>query len=138
MAVITSRDSWSIVTREMNMKKGPLIRVKLSEGRYVKMYEADAIAAGHIEAPPQTKAKPKPQDKQIKPQETKESEQPDPEPETKAVEDFTVIDGVGPATARALEANGILTLDELRDAGELDFLSASVNAAIETWREAGG
>lgn len=119
------------------MRKGPLVKVHLGNGRYVKMHREDAIAAGHIDAPqekaqpqPQTKERPKRQDKQITPQETKAAQPAD---------DFTVIDGVGPATARALEANGVTTFDELRDAGDLDYLSASVNAAIEEWRaEAGG
>lgn len=142
MAVVTARDSWNLVTQEKNMKKGPLVRVELQPGRFVKMYEADAIAAGHIAPPedegPSTKSRPKPEDKQVKPQTDKGSqEDAGPEQETKALDDFTTIDGVGPATARALAANGMTTFDELREAGELDFLSASVNASIEEWRDGG-
>jgi len=47
MAVIDS-ESWELVTQETRMKKGPLVKVELQPGRYVKMYEADAIAQGLI------------------------------------------------------------------------------------------
>jgi predicted flap endonuclease-1-like 5' DNA nuclease len=135
--MIVNSNSWPVDNQEVRMKKGKLIRVEVSPGRIVKMYEADAVAQGLIEpskekAAPTTKQKPKPQDKQQLPGETKEPEQPAP------ADDFTVIDGVGPATARALAANGITTLDELASAGELDYLTATVNAAIQTWRDSSG
>src|SRR5690606_1125045 len=114
-------------------------RVELEPGRYVKMYEQDAIEAGHIkpkrQEPAQEKQRRKVQDKQRLPAQDKAAE-PELEPEAEAA-DFTVIEGVGKATARALAANGVTTFDELQEAGELDYLSAGVNAAIEAWRNGG-
>jgi len=106
------------------------------------MYEQDAIEAGHIkpkrQEPAQDKQRRKVQDKQRRPQQDKAAElEPELEPEAE-VADFTVIEGVGKATARALAANGITTFDELRDAGELDYLTPQVNEAIETWRVGNG
>lgn len=116
------------------MSKGKLIRVQISEGRVVKMYEADAIAAGYMAAP-QAKAQPPAQNKMRLPAENKAPEA-EAEPEAPA-DDFTAIDGVGPATARALAANGIRTFAELRDAGALDYLTPAANTAIEEWRDRG-
>ncbi len=124
------------------MSKGKLIRVELQPGRIVKMYEADAVAQGLIPAPeakaqpPATRQRPKPGDKQRLPQEDKDKAPEPAQPEEQ--DDFTVIDGVGPATARALAASGITTFAQLRDAGTLDFLTAAANDAITAWRESGG
>ena len=116
------------------MSKGKLIRVQISEGRVVKMYEADAIAKGYIAAP-QTKAQSPAQNKMRLPAENKAPElEPEEVPEP---DDFTVIDGVGPATARALAASGITTFAQLAVAGELDYPTAAANAAIEEWRHGG-
>jgi len=51
------------------MSKGKLINVEISRGRYVKMYESDAIAQGLVKPPPVTEKKllKKPQDKMRKP-----------------------------------------------------------------------
>lgn len=132
------------------MKKGPLVRVELQPGRYVKKYEADAVRDGYAEdedgvwrlgvagpdpkkkAPQETKIRKPQEDKGKRPPEEKEAEQ----QETKAMDDFTVIDGVGPATARALAAHDIRTFDELR-AANLDFLTGQALAAIEEWRDDG-
>lgn len=128
------------------MKKGPLVRVELQPGRYAKMYKQDAIEQGLIEPDEEEaeqssagkKQRPPSQDKMRRPEKDKGQA---PEPEDAAppepTDDFTEIDGVGPATARALAAHGVETFDELREAGELDYLSASVNAAIEEWRNSG-
>lgn len=134
MSVVSSRENWSVDNQEVRMSKGKLIRVEISPGRVVKMYEADAVAAGHIAAP-QAKAQPPAQNKMRLPAENKAPEA-EAEPEAPA-DDFTAIDGVGPATARALAANGITTFAQLRTAGELGYLTATVNAAIEEWRKHG-
>ncbi len=110
--------------------KGKLVRVTLPDGRVVKMYEADAMKKGLVE--PEQKARQKPQDKAAIPEANKEPE-PAAEPD-----DFTTIHGVGPATARALVAHGIVTFGDLREAGELDYLPDNVNAAIEKWRAGDG
>lgn len=148
MPVINSRDTWRLVTQESRMKKGPLVRVKLQEGRYAKMYRQDAIEQGLLEpdedekkeqSAPQKKSRPAQGDKMRQPQKDKGAAEQSvedaapPEPD----DDFTTIDGVGPATARALAANGVETFEALREAGELDYLSATVNAAIEEWRNSG-
>lgn len=155
MAVVDSQ-SFDVVNQEINMKKGPLVKVELQPGRFVKMYEADAIAQGLIEAKSKPaskdKASPPSKDKMRKPAGDKAaSESGSPEekaeksetPERNEVsdrviadpqDDFTTIDGVGPATARALAANDINTFDELRAAGELEYLTGPINEAIERWR----
>ena len=132
------------------MKKGPLVRVELQPGRFVKKYEEDAVLDGYAEdedgvwrlaAGGPKKKGGKPQETKIrKPQEDKgkrpaEEKAPAEEPPVPA-DDFTVIDGVGPATARALAAHEIRTFDELREA-RLDFLTGQALAAIEEWRTDG-
>jgi predicted flap endonuclease-1-like 5' DNA nuclease len=133
LSTISSK-SFTVDNQEVRMSKGQLIRVQVGPGRFVKMYEADAIAAGYMAAP-QAKAQPPAQNKMRLPAENKAPElEPEEVPEP---DDFTVIDGVGPATARALAANGITTFAQLRTAGELGYLTATVNAAIEEWRKHG-
>lgn len=158
MAVIQAVDSWEIETQESRMKKGPLVRVELQPGRFVKKYQADAVEEGYAEdgdgvwrlsAEPKKKGS-KPQETKIrKPQEDKsrpapeedgtKAEAPEPlEPSGLAPdEDFTVIDGVGPATQRALAAHGIKTFEALREA-DLSFLSGQALAAIQEWRSESG
>ena len=111
------------------MNKGPLVKVEIRPGQFVKMYRDDAIAAGHLKAkePVQNKMQPQPANKMRLPEEDKE---PDPAP----ADDFTSIPGVGPATARALVAHGITTFEQLRDAENLDYLTETVKAAIEEWK----
>jgi predicted flap endonuclease-1-like 5' DNA nuclease len=124
MTVITSKENWPADSQEIRMKKGKLIRVERAPGQIVKMYRADAERLGYI------KAQEKPQDKQRLPEQNKA-----PEPEEKPqADDFTVIPGVGPATARALAANGITTFDALRAAGSIDYLTEKANQAIQDWR----
>lgn len=58
-------------------------------------------------------------------------------------DDFTVIEGVGPATARALAAAGIVTFEQLTAAAAVGGLekvvaSMTVREAIEKWLEADG
>ncbi len=118
------------------MSKGKLIRVQISPGRFVKMYEADAVAKGLIAAP-QEKAQPPARNKMRLPEQDKAPEPVEEPAQEQQADDFTTIPGVGPATARALAASGITTFAQLRDAGTLDYLTAAVNAAIEEWRHGG-
>lgn len=111
------------------MKKGKLIRVELQPGRFVKMHEVDAAAAGYITLP-QKKMKPAQENKMAMPKEVKTKPLPQVEPEN-----FTEINGIGPATARALNNHGINTFDDLRAASDLDFLPISAQSAIERWRD---
>jgi len=43
MAVVKSRDEWPVFKTK---GKGPLVRVELAPGRFVKMYQKDAEAKG--------------------------------------------------------------------------------------------
>jgi predicted flap endonuclease-1-like 5' DNA nuclease len=130
MSVIEPIDKWPLVTQELNMKKGPLVKVEIGPGQYVKMYEADAIKQGHI------KSKPAEKNKMLTPERDKAKEEAKPQYEPpKTSDDFTEIAGVGPATARSLMAHGITTFQELIDAGDLDFVSPQTMKAIEEWRQ---
>jgi len=143
MAVITHKSTWEHVTQESNAKKGKLVRVETAKGKIVKMYEADAIRLGLL--PESAKAKAPAANKMRQPQENKDPT-PGPSPSndgeggepTQALpgegDDFTTIQGIGPATARALKAHGIESFDALRQAGELDYVSPKAMAAIEEWR----
>ncbi len=142
MAILSSK-SFELSTPQTRARKGPLVRVEISPGRYVKMHETDAVARGYI------KARPPAGDKVLKPAGDKtvqgsgfrvqgseigvqgsgdESQNSEPK------DDFTIIAGVGPATARALQARGIVTFEQLRQAGALDYVSAQAMQAIEQWR----
>jgi len=139
MAVINS-EAWPVVTQEDNMKKGKLIRVEIGPGRFVKMYEADAAARGLI---PQ-KSKPPAGNKMKLPAGDKGGQAPDSEvlagqqvDQPQRPDDLTIIKGVGQATARAIQARGITTFDQLRAATDLSFLTAQAQEAIEQWRENG-
>lgn len=131
MALI-NKDSFSDDNARIRTSKGPLIRVEIAPGRFVKMYRADAEAAGHI-APTATKAAPPAANKMMPPPENKTVPAHSTEAET---DDFTTIPGIGRASARALTARGITTFDQLRQATSLDFLSPAAQAAVVTWREA--
>jgi predicted flap endonuclease-1-like 5' DNA nuclease len=123
MAIIFDPKSWPVDNQRTRQQKGRLIRVQIGPDQYRKMYEADAERLGLI------KARSKPEDKMIeRPADTK-AEEP-----VKA-DDFTAIPGVGKAAARALVAHGITTFEQLRQAGELDYLSGKINRAIEEWRQ---
>jgi predicted flap endonuclease-1-like 5' DNA nuclease len=144
MTLLNSRGNWSTDNQEVRMSKGKLIRVELQPGRFVKMYEADAAAQGLAAVPdeggPAAKAQPPAQNKQRLPAQNKSAAAED-IPEEAAVEeadDLTEIPGVGPATARALQANGIRTFAQLRSAGTLDYLTGPANEALAAWRKSGG
>ena len=115
------------------MGKGKLVNVKISPGRFVKMYEADAIAKGLI---PGAKAKPQAENKMLSPAKNKALEEAPPEEKLQA-DEFTSITGVGPATARALVSHGIITFAQLREPGDLAYLTAKTREAINVWRASG-
>jgi predicted flap endonuclease-1-like 5' DNA nuclease len=123
MSVITNPKEWPVDNQEVRRMKGRLIRVEIGPGQYRMMYQADAERLGLV------KAREPVQNKMVEPAENKTVE-----PEPVRADDFTTISGVGRAAARALAANGITTFNGLRAAGELDYLTAKVNQAIEDWR----
>ena len=133
MPVVKSMNTWEIDSQENRVKKGKLVKVQLSEGRFVKMHEADAIKQGHI----QPKSKPATKDKMKLPERDKmrepEGEKAEEKTET-PVADFAIISGIGPATARLIISNGINTFDQLKEAGEMAFLNEKANQAIQEWR----
>lgn len=126
MAVVSNK-SFTLENEKTRAGRGPLVRVQIGS-RLVKMYEQDAIAAGHLQ--PKAKAAPPAEDKAI-PAEADKGEA-----ETAPPDDFTSIDGVGPATARMLAAHGINTFEALREA-DLGFLSAQARQAVDEWRSNG-
>ncbi len=136
MPVVNEKNLWPRVTQETNMNKGRLVKVQIGKGQFVKMYESDAIEQGKIpgKAKPPAAAQNKMLDpvaaqNKSAPQEP-EAESAPPEPE----DDFTTIPGIGKGTARALIANGITSFAQLRQAGELKYLTTKSMQAIESWR----
>lgn len=134
MALI-NKDSFSDDNARIRANKGPLIRVEIAPGRFVKMYRADAEAAGHI-APTATKAAPPAENKMMPPVENKTVSAANTDAEMAEPDDLATIPGIGRASARALTARGITTFAQLRQATSLDFLSPAAQAAVVTWREA--
>jgi predicted flap endonuclease-1-like 5' DNA nuclease len=136
MAIVSSK-SFEFVDQQRRMEKGPLVRVDLGGGRMVKMYEADAIAGGHLPGKEQpatgTKSRPPREDKSRPPQGDKADD------DEAEVADFAgEITGVGPAAQRALAAAGITTFEQLRTADVERVLSGQALKAVEAWREADG
>lgn len=142
MATI-SKDSFSEDNARTRQGKGPLIKVEVSPGRYVKMYRADAEARGLVSpaqssAATATKAQPPTENKMLPPSGNKTAAADAPPPQAPpAADDFTTILGIGRASARALVANGITTFAQLRQATQLDFLSVTARQAVEQWRKDG-
>lgn len=134
MAIISSK-SFEINSPQTRAKKGPLVRVELQPGRFVKMHKVDAVAAGLIEGKAKpaagNKLRPPAEDKSTKKQESGEKTE-------KVVDDFTTIDGIGPASARALQVRGITSFEQLRQATTLDYLTPQARQAIEQWRGTDG
>ena len=117
------------------MNKGKLINITLGKGRYVKMYEADAIAQGLLKAKPQAPNKMRVPGQNKAAPEGKPEAQPEEKP---PADDFTAITGIGPATARALVSHGITTFEQLKAASVLDYLTAKARAGIDAWRVING
>lgn len=119
-------------------KKGPLVRVELEPGRFVKMYKKDAQARGLLDG--QKKRQPT-GDKVRRPEQNKGQPPPQPSPKvgkgaevsTRVIaEDLTVIPGIGEAAAAILRERGILTLEELQRV-ETEDLPGRVRRAVEEW-----
>ena len=113
------------------MKKGKLVRIRIGRGQFKKMYEADAIAQGLLPSKKKQSAHNKMRlstGNKLAPQKLKVENA----PLDKYF--FTTIHGVGPATARVLIDNGIITFEQLREAGTLNYVSPKVMKAIEAWR----
>lgn len=156
MATVSSK-SFEVVNEKTRQQKGPLVAVEISPGRHVKMYRVDAEAQGLIaplaassagSAGDGQKNRPPGGNKMRPPGDNKGSEKPttppagDQETAPPAVsddgdrrdDDLSSIDGVGPATVRALAAAGIITFDQLRTADITQVVSGNALAAIEAWR----
>ena len=114
------------IVREAPQRRGKLVKVEMSPGRFVKMHEEDAREAGHIAKP---KARQAPANKMMTPPPTanKLTES------TQTADDFTTIPGIGKSAAKAITANGITTFAALRMA-DLMFLNQRARAAVEAWR----
>lgn len=129
MAVIISE---TVRSNEVIKNKGKLVRVTLKDGRGVKMYEVDAAAAGYITFP---KSKQATENKMVKPAGNKQAVA----GETKELvkkeiaDDLTTIDGIGKATQRILNFQGVMTFEQLKTAN-IDFLNPGAQAAVERWR----
>lgn len=149
MAVVSNK-SFTLENQKVRGNKGPLIRVN-NNGRMVKMYEADAIAAGLVKPKDQParpaqegKARPAEENKQAPPPAIPQGkmepaavgtapEKPAAEESVAAADDLTQIEGVGKATARQLAANGIDSFAALRQATDLSFINGPARLAIEEW-----
>ena len=108
--------------------KGPLVKVQIGQRRWVKMYEADAIAKGYLPA----KARPQAENKMRQPAADKDPADKSPAAVEPVRDDFRVISGVGKSTVEALHERGIYTFDQLMES-ELDFLPGKVRLAIEAY-----
>jgi predicted flap endonuclease-1-like 5' DNA nuclease len=126
MAVLNS-SSFTQDSPAIRATKGKLIKVELEPGRSVKMYEADAIARGLV------KSRPAQQNKMMPPAENKAAVPEQPAAPAPTGDDFTTIPGIGKAAARAINAAGITTFEQLRTA-DLSFLAQRAQEAIEVWR----
>jgi predicted flap endonuclease-1-like 5' DNA nuclease len=174
--IIDSKE-WQLINQEVRMNKGKLVNIDLGKGRFVKMYEADAIAqglikpTGSLKPPAAAKLRTPPANKMRKPvtDGLRQSASPankagqqievDPVAATDqriAIEEIAKLEddgdpvaappppveqpgpesipGIGKASARALAAHGVITLDQLKAAQDLDYLPPKVLAAIAEWR----
>lgn len=112
------------------MNKGPLVKVKIGPNRFAKMYRQDAIARGLI---------PEPEEKKPKKQRRPVADKMRRGAVNKAIkkhqaDDFSIIRGIGPATATILHVRGILTFEQLARA-DVSWLPGRTRRAVEDWRE---
>jgi predicted flap endonuclease-1-like 5' DNA nuclease len=149
--MITDPKNWNKVSQAENQKKGKLITVEKFPGHFVKMYEADAMrlglvkprAAGNDKLRPaegnklhSAERSPETVAEMIQAEQAVDDPQPPQGNPAEALDDFATIPGLGPATARALQLNGIMTFEQLRrtPAKDLAFLQQRALMAIEKWR----
>lgn len=133
MAIVNTK-SFVMENEKSRSGRGPLVRVQVG-GRWVKMYQADAAAQKLVTV--ETQANRPAQEDKARPAENEkmvETAVIENEP-AQTVVDFSTIDGVGPATARRIVAQGIGTYEQLRTA-DLGFLSGAQQQAIRAWIEA--
>lgn len=121
MPVVKSSESWPRVTAHLNRGKGPLVKIEIKPGQAVKMYRRDAIEQGFLD-------------------EVWEGEQTEVQPNNDGdndppvvQDDFTEINGVGPATAKLILNRGILTFEQLK-AADVSFLSPKAAEAVDDWK----
>ena len=131
MAVLDSKN-FTISTPATRATRGKLVKVEIAPGRLVKMSEQDAIDKGLIKKrqPPQNKMIAPPPDNNMIPVPVTTGNKADDKP---IADDFSSIPGIGAASARAIIANGITTLAQLRNS-ECKFLSVRAREAIEAWK----
>lgn len=144
MTVLSSK-LFTDVNQKKRREKGPLVKIQIAPGQFVKMYHADAVAAGHL--PPEKgdatsltgeKMLPPTGNKIRLPAEDKGVSAETPHPalagaQSAGKDNFTSIPGVGLATARLLTSRGITTFAQLRTA-DVSFLSGAARAGVEQWR----
>lgn len=127
MPVIQSKGNWKLETQEARMKKGKLVRVEIRPGQFIKRYQADL----------KNKAASYPKSDKLDKGAVQNKSTIEPGADEPVVfDELESIAGIGPASARSLNENGIYTFAQLAAAGELPYLSDAVNAKIETWRSA--
>lgn len=163
--MIINSKQWKMITQEVHMSKGKLITVEISPGRSVKMYEADAIAKGLIQPPPEVKMRKAPGNKMRERPADKTGQRIETDqrmvstdagshdPQTVIAEIAQLEDeappheeqpgldsiaGIGKASSRALAAHGVETFEQLKAAQDLDYLPAKVLTAIAKWRSERG
>lgn len=114
------------------MGKGPLVRVQLEPGRFVKMHRKDARRLGLLE--PQKKRE-SAEDKMLRPEGNKVlSESRSAAQSVETTDDFTEIPGIGAYTAHELAEMGLRTFAQLREV-DLNDLPWRARQAIREWRD---
>lgn len=99
-----------------------LVKVNIGRGVFMRMEKQEAIKKGLYKPPTKQRAPVK--NKMITPAENKQVER----------DDFSEIEGVGPATKKALYAAGIYTYDQLADA-DVSFLPTAGQKAVDKFQE---
>lgn len=126
MPVIQSKKNWPLENQESRMKKGKLVRVEISPGRFIKMHEAD-LSENKLAVSDANKI-----DKSGASNKAASDAAGDPPIEA---DDLSSISGVGKASERVLNDHDFYTFKDLAAAGELAFLTPKVNEKIQAWRD---